>query len=250
MGMLGREIGHFLVGMTFLTRFPAPGVSRHEGDGLARSARYFPLIGALVGLVAGGVFALASMVLPALVAAGLALTAGLVATGALHEDGLADCCDALGGATREKALEIMRDSRIGTYGGLALIVSLGLRWMALAHLTAMAGLVALVVCHAVSRAMIPPVLASVPYARTSGLASSAAGASPADAGIAMALALVIAMLAGPVAGLAALAAAVVTGGVVLAIAMRRLGGYTGDVLGAIQQVAEIAALMMLVGIWT
>ncbi|MEM7745899.1 MAG: adenosylcobinamide-GDP ribazoletransferase, partial [Pseudomonadota bacterium] len=150
--------------------------------------------------------------------------------------------------TREKAMEIMRDSRIGTYGAAAIVCSIGLRWAALASLQPLQGLTALVVAHAVSRALISPVLVSGHYARERGLASSVAGGvTPFEAFVAIALAIAVAMTAGPVAGMIALAAGVLAAGAMLSILLRRLGGYTGDGLGAIQQCAEIAVLCALAG---
>lgn len=251
MGLLGRELRHFFVGIMFLTRLPVPMGLRHVEGALARSARYFPMVGVLIGALTGAVFMLTAQVVPAPVAAGLALAAGVLITGALHEDGLADTCDGLGGgATREHALEIMRDSRIGTYGGAALVFSIGLRWAILAQFTPTQGLSALIVCHAISRGMIPPVLISADYARSRGLASSvAAGVTGAEGIVAILLTLAVAMIVGPVAGLGAFATAVVAGGMMLAVLVRKLGGYTGDGLGAIQQVAEIATLLFFVGFW-
>jgi adenosylcobinamide-GDP ribazoletransferase len=185
------------------------------------------------------------------VAAGLALGAGVLVTGGLHEDGLADTADGLGGsATAERALEIMRDSRIGTYAGLALIFSVGLRWAALAGLSPADGAVALVVAHGLSRAAIPPVLLAAPYARSAGLAAGLAGAVKGrDVAVATLLALAIAALSGPACGLVALAAATAAAGITLAVLLRRLGGYTGDGLGAVQQAAEVAVLATLAGCW-
>ncbi|MEM0988405.1 MAG: adenosylcobinamide-GDP ribazoletransferase [Pseudomonadota bacterium] len=248
--MIIREIGHFFVGTMFLTRLPVPpGLAFVEGR-LARAARYFPLVGALVGLISGTIFLTAAFVLPAIVAAGLAIAAGIIVTGALHEDGLADCCDGLGGgSTAERALEIMRDSRIGTYGAAALIISIGLRWSALSTLLPVQGLIALVIAHCVSRALIAPVLISARYARTRGLASSVAGGvSPLEATVALAIGVAVAMSIGPVPGLIALAAGAVAAGAMLGLLIRRLGGYTGDGLGAIQQCAEIAILCALAGV--
>lgn len=250
MGFIGREIGNFFVGVMFLTRLPVPvGISHVEGR-LARSAQYFPLIGVLVGVIAGGVFLLVAQVLPTYLAACLAVISGIIVTGALHEDGLADCADGLwGGTTRDRALEIMRDSRVGTYGACALIGSIGLRVMALFELQPEQGLIAMIIAHAVSRAMIPPVLVSGRHARTRGLASSvASGVSYPSAAMAVIIAFLIALLAGPVAAMAVFAAAVLSSGVMLAILIRKLGGYTGDGLGAIQQCAEIAILLTLAGV--
>lgn len=251
MGLIAREIGHFFVGIMFLTRLPVPSGLRQVEGRLARSARYFPLVGVLVGALTGLVFVLAGMVMPATVAAGLTIAVGLVLTRAMHEDGLADCADGLGGGTtREHALEIMRDSPLGTYGAAALVLSIGLRWAALAGFSAEEGLIALVMCHTISRAMIPPVLVSGHFARSRGLASSVAeGVTSLEAGFAILIAFAVAMIAGPVAGLAGFAAAIIAGGLMLSFLMYRIGGYTGDGLGAIQQVAEIAILLVLASIW-
>ena len=247
MNFIGREIGHFFVGVMFLTRLPVPRGLRQVDGRLARSARYFPLIGVLVGLIAGLTFYTASQFLSPFLAAGLAVMAGVITTGALHEDGLADCADGIwGGATRERALEIMRDSQIGTYGCCAVVASIGLRTLTLVEFSPLDGLVALIVAHVVSRAMIPPVLVSGRYARTRGLASSVAdGVSGSSAGFALISAFAIALIVGPVPAFACFAAAVVAGGMMLWIVMDKLGGYTGDGLGAIQQLAEIAVLLVL-----
>ncbi|MEL6998192.1 MAG: adenosylcobinamide-GDP ribazoletransferase [Pseudomonadota bacterium] len=249
--MIAREIGHFLVGVMFLTRLPVPSELHHVEGRLARAARYFPLVGILVGLITGGVFLLTMQILDPYLAAACAVTVGMLITGALHEDGLADTADGLGGGqTREHALEIMRDSRLGTYGACALFASIGFRILALGVLDPAEGFLALVIAHTVSRALIPTVLVSGAYARTRGLASSVAeGVGTVEIAFAIITAFVVSMIGGYVAGLASCAAAVVCGGIMLAILMRRLGGYTGDGLGAVQQVGEIAVLVVLSGLW-
>ena len=251
MGRVARQLGHFTVGARFLTRLPLPPPPEHGADGLARSVPHFPLVGALVGAIAAAALLGASALLPVPLATGLAVAAGALVTGGLHEDGLADTADGLGGGrTAERTLEIMRDSRIGSYAGLALLFSVGLRWAALAGLDPADGAVALVVAHAVSRAAIAPVLVAAPYARASGLASGLAGAvTRAEAAVAVLLGLGIAAIAGPACGLVACAAAAAAAGAMLALLLRRLGGYTGDGLGAVQQVAEVAAMMALAGCW-
>jgi adenosylcobinamide-GDP ribazoletransferase len=251
MGGIGREIGHFLVGVMFLTRLPVPVRLDHADGRLARAARYFPLVGLLIGAVVGGVFWCAALVLPGMIAAGIALAVGLLLTGALHEDGFADCCDGLGGgSTRERVLEIMRDSRLGTYGAAGLVFSIGLRWSALSALSPGQGFGALIVGHAVSRAMIPPVLASGRYARSEGLASHVAGVGAVEVAVALALGLLVAMIVGPAAGLVAVCASAVGAALMFGLLLRRLGGYTGDGLGAVQQVAEIAILLTFAGLWS
>lgn len=236
---------------TFLTRVPLPDCGLLPPGSLARSMRVFPLVGAGIGLGAGLVFALAHAVLPPLAAALVAVLAGVLLTGALHEDGLADTADGLGArGGRDQRLAVMRDSRSGAYGVLALVFSIGLRGAALAAApSALAGLGALVAAAAWSRALIPAAMQIMPPARADGLG---AGAGLPDATIAataamlgIALALAGLGLTAPLAVLAALAAA---WGVVV-LARRQLGGFTGDVLGAIQQCAEAAMLLAAAGAW-
>ncbi len=246
MRLIAQEIGLFLIALTFLTRLPGPSGLEHSEGRLARSARYFPLVGVIVGLIGGVVYFLCSMLFTPLVSAGLAIMASVMATGALHEDGLADSSDGLGALRdRDRALDIMRDSRIGTFGATALLLSFGLRWASLSALAGNDGLIAMVLAHTISRAVLVPVLMSGHRARTRGLASSIAGGVRAgEVLVALLLAFAVAMIV-PVPGLVAIAAAVVVAGMQLAFILRFLGGYTGDGLGAIQQVSEIAVLVAL-----
>ncbi len=245
--LIGREATRYMVAQQFLTRLPTPGWIDYEPGGLARAARYFPLVGVAVGGLSALTWMIFAPVLPGLLTAGLALAVLILATGALHEDGFADCCDGLGGgASRDRALEIMRDSRIGSYGTCALIASVGLRALAIGGMSAYEGFIALIIAHGLSRGLIPLVLVSGKYARTRGLASSVAdGVSTPEVLVSVAISAVLVFLAGPAVGIATLAAVLVMGGLMLAILVRRLGGYTGDGLGAIQQVAEISALITL-----
>ena len=226
--------------LALLTRLPAPGADHARG---ARAAWAWPLVGALLG-GAGALGGLACLAggLPPAAAAGAALSVQVLATGALHEDGLADLADGLGGGPdRERRLEIMRDSRIGAFGAVALILGLGLRWSLTAALLPAAP-AALLAAAALSRAAMAAAMATLPPARPDGL-SAMAGRPGAAAILAAGLALALAGLAaGPApAFLAALGAAGAAAGVG-ALARSRLGGQTGDVLGAAQQAAEIAAL--------
>lgn len=230
----------------FLTRVPFAAPA--EGDWqLARSAWAFPLVGAGVGAVAALVFLAAQLIgLGDWAAALLAVAAGLALTGALHEDGLADTADGLlGGRDPEHRLAIMRDSRHGTFGVLALVLSVALRAAALAQIgeAVYAGL-ALVAAHAASRALLPAALWALAPARADGLGAAAGrpGAAPAVAAAAIGAAIALAGL-GPLRGVAAL---VLAGAAVLAAAAsarRRIGGYTGDVLGAFEQIGEIVILL-------
>jgi adenosylcobinamide-GDP ribazoletransferase len=230
----------------FLTRLPLAGLSSAHTGLLARSMRAFPLVGIVVGLAGWAAFAVAAgLGLPSTIAALLALAATVLVTGALHEDGLADTADGLGGGEdRAGKLAIMRDSRSGAYGVLALVFSLALRAAALAVLTTPRAGAALVAAHAVSRAGLPIVMRWLAPARDDGLGASAGQPDDSAVGWCLGIAVVVALLClGAVPGLAAVvvAAAAVAG--LARLAQRQIGGYTGDVLGAAQQVGEIAVLL-------
>jgi adenosylcobinamide-GDP ribazoletransferase len=220
----------------FLTRLPLAGLSSAHTGLLARSMRAFPLVGIVVGAAGWAAYAVAADIgLPSTIAALLALAATVLVTGALHEDGFADTADGFGGGEdRAGKLAIMRDSRIGAYGVIALVFSLALRSAALAVLTTPRAGAALIAAHAVSRAGLPIVMRWLAPARDDGLGASAG--QPDDAAIGW-----CAGIAVP--GLAALvvAAAAVAG--LARLAQRQIGGYTGDVLGAAQQIGEIAVLL-------
>ncbi|WP_224817108.1 adenosylcobinamide-GDP ribazoletransferase [Hasllibacter sp. MH4015] len=222
-----------------LTRLPLPG-----GDGAraATASWAWPIVGAVVAAlqIAIGVAALA--VLPAPVAAGLALAAGLIVTGALHEDGLADCADGFwGGHTKERRLEILKDSRVGSYGVLAMIVALGLRWALLTALLPVAPL-ALVTAAMLSRAGMAALMGWMEFARASGLAAHVGRPPLLSVSVGIGLALVAAALAvGLAAALVAALVVACTCAGVAAIARAKIGGQTGDVLGAAQVLGEIAA---------
>jgi len=234
-----------LAALHFLTRLKVAAGS--DGD-LTGAARAFPVAGLVVGLGGGIVYLLASALsLPALVAAALAVTATALLTGALHEDGLADMADGFGGGrTIEDTLSIMRDSRTGAYGALALVLSVTIRVGALAAFTEAPGaaLGALIAAHAGSRAGMAALMHLLSPARSDGLAASA-GRPKLEAVIwAGGLAIVLALLGDGIGGgLAALIVGAAAAGAVGLLAQRRLGGVTGDVLGAAQQVSEAAMLV-------
>lgn len=234
-----------LYAVQFLTRIPVPGWVGHTPEMLSRSVRYYPLVGGLIGLCGGVVFAAASLVLDPLVAAVLAVTATVLVTGAFHEDGLADTWDGVGGGlTRERVLEIMRDSRIGTYGGVALLLSLLLRVAALSMLAPLAGLLALMATHALARLMIVLVTRHSSYARAEGLAKPVAeGIDDRDCAVALVTTLAICVAAGWASLLAFLLAGWAAW-LMLRLLLRKVGGYTGDGLGAIEQTAEVVALLV------
>jgi adenosylcobinamide-GDP ribazoletransferase len=233
-----------------LTRLPIRHKAEISSAALSRSAHAFPVIGIGVGLVGAAVFAVAGLIgLGPWLAALAAVAATVLVTGALHEDGLADVADGFGGgADPATKLAIMADSRIGTYGVLALILGVGARIAALAALadsgTAVAALIA---AHAVARGALPMVMARQIAVRPDGLAATAGTPAGASATAAAAIAALVAVIAlGPASGLLALAFAAATTWLVAGLARRQIGGYTGDVLGALEQMVEIAVLIAVV----
>lgn len=230
----------------FLTRLPVAPAVQPAGDFLARAGVAFPVVGAGIGIVGGGVYAITtSLVLPPLASAFVALAAMIALTGALHEDGLADFCDGVGGGRdRHNRLRIMRDSHNGTFGTLALVLGVGLRAALVAGIAAPGpALAALVAAGAISRALLPAVMGLMAPARTDGIAAAAGRPSRPQIAATLAVALIIAWLAVGLAHAAlALVIAAASAVAVAGLAGRALGGHTGDVLGACQQVAEIAVL--------
>ncbi|MBD3803861.1 MAG: adenosylcobinamide-GDP ribazoletransferase [Thioclava sp.] len=247
--MIARRVTEAHLALVLLTRLPLPRL-RDPVPSIGAAAWAFPLAGLAVALIAAAIFCLGlALNLPLPLLAGFCLAAQVLTTGALHEDGLADFADGFwGGTTPERRLEIMRDSRIGSYGTIALILGLGLRWQALAALTAHPAIMclALVASAMASRAGASILLAALPAARSDGLGHSAR-----DAGKGAAITAAL-MAVPPFLGLAAWAGPLVLPAMVLAtgavlwlvasLAKTRLGGQTGDVLGATQQLIEIAGL--------
>jgi adenosylcobinamide-GDP ribazoletransferase len=248
---LGERIGELAAALRFLTRLPLPHADPVGGAVLAHSVWAFPLAGIAVGVIGAVVYALAHRLgLPPWPAAALALAATLAATGALHEDGLADTADGFGGGdTREAKLDIMRDARIGAYGVCALVLSLLLRSAALASLGRSGAVAAaLLAAHAAARAAIPVVMLLVRPARSDGLAYAAGQPSGTRAGIAAALgAIVLIVCLGPARAIIAVMVLAVAVALVARLSVAQIGGQTGDVLGAVEQVAEIAVLLVAVG---
>jgi len=233
---------------SFVTILPVVS-SKPAADGaIARATWALPVAGLLVGLGGALVYKVASRLgLAPNLAALLALATTAFITGALHEDGLADTADGLGGGrTRERKLEIMRDSRIGTYGTCALILSFGLRWSALATI-ANPWFVALALCaaHAAARAGVPAFMSLVPPARPDGLSASAGAPPGRSVAIAFAIGtLVLALTLGPGKALVGLILLSLAGLLLARLAIRQIGGQTGDVLGAFEQLGEILILLV------
>lgn len=238
-----------LVGaLQFLTRIP---LRTNEAVDHHRAVPWFPVVGALIGVVTGGIAALLVEVVPVPVAAVCAVVVGLLITGAFHEDGLADIADAFGGGwSVERRLEILKDSRHGTYGVAALTSSIVVRVVAAASIASSAALfVTFVAAHTLARAAAIAALKTAPPATSSGLGVTAANAlrtGPTVGGVAVGLAisgLATGWWIGPLT-----VATVVGAGTVIALAVRKIGGLVGDVLGAVEQVVECLVMVVASGL--
>lgn len=233
--------------LVFLTRIPVPWAIPDLEARLPRSTPWFPVIGAGVGLVGAAAWWGAHALWGPLPAAIAAVAATVLVTGAFHEDGLADTFDGLGGSPeRERALEIMKDSRLGSYGALALMLTVIARIVALLLLGSAAP-AALVGAHALARFSSLPLIRWLPYARADGGTGKpfAGGVSTAGLGLAtLFTAVLTALLWRQQAAIVWLAAAAIAG--LLALWFRlRIRGITGDTLGAANQLVELTALLAL-----
>jgi adenosylcobinamide-GDP ribazoletransferase len=238
----------FRTAVAFLTRLPMPHPDGATPQNFARAHRMFPVVGALIGAAVGLLcLGLRYVGVPDLAAAALALGGGAILTGALHEDGLADVADGFGGGRNlDSKLEIMRDSRLGTYGAMILLVSFAAKLSALAAIPDGYVVPSLIAAHALARGVLPVMSMNLPYARKDGLARNAGQPDAATSAMAGGLALVIALLS--LSWTNALYAALAAGlsGLCMArLAMRQIGGQTGDVLGGAEQVSETAILVLL-----
>jgi adenosylcobinamide-GDP ribazoletransferase len=253
-----RQIVLFLVAIQFLTRLPTPAWADFQANWLPQSTRYFPLVGVVVGGINVGVWWILGSWLPATVTVGLMLAVSLLVTGAFHEDGFADTCDGFGGGTTpDRVLAIMKDSRIGAYGTIGICVMLGLKWTVCVAIPAAAFPVLVVGAHMFSRWCACGVMWRLPYVRSgedSKAASFADRRSGLDWIVSGALGAVavapFAMVSNvlphvrvyPVLG-AAVAASAITAVAAAVYFRRRIGGYTGDCLGAVQQLTELVFLL-------
>lgn len=232
------------LGLVFFTRLPLPHFEVRDRS-LADAIWTAPLIGLLVALVAWLAYAIASLLgLSPALAAVLAIATAMLVTGCLHEDGLSDTADGFGGGrTKEKKLEIMRDSRIGTYGACALVVSILARWSALAELASPAHVLSgLVVAHVASRALIPAFMQMLPQARVDGLAAGVGTVSDSVVLSALCIGALVLLLLGLKGAVAAALCLALLFFAFRKLCLAQIGGQSGDTIGALQQLAEIALL--------
>lgn len=257
-----QQLRLFLTAIQYFTRIPVPVWVGHSAQQLDQSARYFPLVGMGVGTIAAAVLCVSAWVLPLTLAVVLSMLTSILLTGAFHEDGLSDFVDGIGGGyTREKILAIMKDSHVGAYGVIALVLALLIKFQVLLALANKHSLVfvaaTLIAAHGISRLMAVSIMLTQQYVR----ADDTARAKPVVQGLSR-TSFAIAVIT----GLAALALLLMAGGsianITIALAFslllrmylaklmqQKLGGYTGDCLGAVQQITEIGFYLGLLVTW-
>jgi adenosylcobinamide-GDP ribazoletransferase len=237
------EMHDIAVAFSLLTRLPVPVDHARAGARGADAAWAYPIVGAALGLIAGGLGrALLAWGISTGMAAAFVLAAQVIMTGAMHEDGLADMADGMGGFTQERRLEIMKDSSIGAYGAMALVLALLARHAGVSDIIAADLPLTLAALGAGSRSLMVAVMAWLPNARTGGL--SAQAGRP-EAWPALGVGMLACLLAFGWPGLGVFAGMAAAVALVARIAQARFGGQTGDILGASQQCAEIIGLALL-----
>ena len=247
-GLIEKIVADLRIALSLATLLPVGPAKMMDNGDVARASWALPVAGLVVGLAGALIYAASYRIgLPTDPAAVLALVTTTLITGALHEDGLADTVDGLGGGkSREQKLEIMRDSRIGSYGACALILSMLVRWSVLAALAEPAAVAsALVTAHVAARAQLPALMWLLPPARSDGL-SAGAGQPPLQSVLIAACLGFLCLALGfgfakAILGLCLLVLSVVLWGW---LATRQIGGQTGDILGALEQCGEIAMLLL------
>jgi adenosylcobinamide-GDP ribazoletransferase len=240
-----RELEYFFAALRFFTRLPVPAWVGHSPEQLNGAARYFPLVGVLVGFIGAAMTLAASLALPISLAVVLGMAATILATGAFHEDGFSDVCDGFGGGwDKAQVLAIMKDSRVGSYGAIGVALLLLAKWNALMEMDETYLLSALVAGHAVSRFASTALIYALDYVRDDDSSKSkplAVRMGPGALAIAAVFGLAPAAVLLPLPELGyALAAVAVTTLLAARYFVRRIGGYTGDCLGATQQATELA----------
>jgi adenosylcobinamide-GDP ribazoletransferase len=248
-----QELRLLAIAMQFLTRLPIPRWVGFEPEWLSDCARHFPLVGCLVASLGAVVWLAGNVLFTPLVAAWLSIAAMAYLTGGFHEDGWADTCDGLGGAvSKERALSIMKDSRIGAYGAMGLVLMLGLKAATLAALTSANGVMALLLAHCMSRSAVVGLIRFLPYAGDADHAKAkplAQHVSAYTCGVAFIWPVVLGL--GLIACQTQAFAPVVSSSIATLVTtfwcarrlQKRLGGFVGDTLGATQQLLEAAVLL-------
>jgi len=258
-----KQLTLFFTALQFYTRFPVPEWVEYHPENLSRATGYLPIMGWIVGLITGITWFLADYLTNTSIGLLFAMTASIFTTGAFHEDGFADVCDGFGGGwTKEKILEIMKDSRVGTYGAVGLIMILALKFSLLLHLSVLFGndfivlLLLLVGAHAISRFMPVLVIFTQPYAReirdskAKPVAETADVATFITAGaLGLLPVIVISFYINQPLILLSIGLLVLVTFLLSRYFKKWIGGYTGDCLGAVQQVCEVVFYLFMAGLW-
>mgnify|MGYP006268783597 CR=1 FL=1 len=255
--MLRREIEYFFTALMFYTRIPIPAWVRYSDERLNKSRKYFPLIGWIIGGLGAGVFGLAHYLLPLSVSVLLSMAATVYWTGAFHEDGFADTCDAFGGGwTKAQILMIMKDSRVGAFGMVGFLLLFALKFAALYEIALKsAALLPLVLLngHTLSRFIASTFIQTHDYVQDLDKSKAKPIMTRRLSGGEMAFSAVFVLLAGgllsPPAFLVAAALAYGSKVWLGTYFQRHIGGYTGDCLGATQQVSEVVFYLSLLALW-
>ena len=256
--MIRRELEYFFAALRFFTRLPVPAWVGHTQDQLDHAARYFPLVGMVIGATGAGVTTAAAWWLPPSLAILFGMAATLLATGAFHEDGFADSCDGFGGGwDKQQVLTIMKDSRIGSYGAIGMTMMLLAKFTALGEIYAAFGLAklaaALIAAHALSRLAATTLIYALDYVREDDSSKSKPLANRTSRGE-LFVAAIFGIVPCALAPWPQVAVSVVAVSLATFLAARylvkRIGGYTGDCLGATQQVAELAFYTGLLCVFT
>lgn len=243
----------FLTALMFFTRIPVPGTLPYSKELLNQALRYFPLVGGIVGGIGAGVLWLALQVFPLELAVLLSMVATIFVTGAFHEDGFADFCDGYGGGlSKEKILEIMKDSRLGAYGAIGMVSILAVKFTASINIPIHYIFTILIAAHIVSRCIPVFLVFTTPYIREDAFSK----AKPIGNSIS-ARSLAIALLTGLIPfvflewtlTIIVVAALTVTFVLFRSYILKRTGGYSGDVLGALQQLCEVVIYLIVVGFY-
>lgn len=257
-----KELRIFFTALMFLTRLPVPRFADHNPEYLKQSSKYFPLIGWIVGSISAVVFLIFNRFFSIQISLLASIIAGILTTGAFHEDGFADVCDAFGGGwTKEKILEIMKDSRLGTYGTIGLTSILSAKYLLLRDILGSATfgigtwlpLTSLFVCaHSLSRFMAVLSIQFFPYVTPDDVSKSKPSAASKLSAFAFAVAILFALLPFlllPVNYLLIIPVLLLATFLLNRYFMRWIGGHTGDCLGSVQQVTEVLFYLTLLLIW-
>lgn len=252
--MIRHELELFFNALRFFTRVPVPAWVGHSTELLNNAARYFPAVGWLVGAVGAAVYWGLGYVLPASLALLLSMAATVRLTGAFHEDGFADSCDGFGGGRdKSRVLAIMKDSRIGSYGVIGMVLMLGTKFAALHEMADEVVVLALLVAHPLSRLAATLLMGTLDYVRDDDSSKSRSLAHRLSSfGLAWAalFGLLPLLLLDWSEALAALVLVLLVTWLAARYFLRRIGGYTGDCLGAVQQLTELAVYLGLHVAWT